>query len=520
MTMAECPWCHGPVNDLRVPCPKCGKLATDLRATDPADPRNRPPAKLAMPAADVPDLVIPAAPASKPSLSSKPVAASPPPSPGGFDDDDLDLGGADLQIDLSGAGAPSPHVARPPTPGGAFNPFEDDLSAGPSLELDTSGGSLPPSISAPRISSPRISSPNVSNPPSGPSVPVAPISQRSLSPEPPPSGRPLSAERTSGAPRQSVDPYEAKVVADYGPPPSAFWHAPLYAYRVVTRRSALRRDLLARKIEAEKTAKRVEDALIALGERARALAKGGEVALGRVREAEELVRARDTALAGTMDTHKATIGEIDVRLSAAEADLARAREEETRVSAIRDAADEEAKRADAKLKRLEIEIRNGAITREAERGALSLDATQKVQVRAEAEQKLAEARRMVAAAQAKVDGIRGERGAQEARFSRQSGARNEGVEDAQKHLRGALVELGRAMLADPTLATELASARDEVARLEEQMQKRASDLALHESAIKSYDAPQVLLGFVLIAIALALVGVLIFFPMIYRSFVT
>src|SRR5678816_4834356 len=37
MKPAECPWCHAAVKDLREPCPNCGKLALDLRATDPPD---------------------------------------------------------------------------------------------------------------------------------------------------------------------------------------------------------------------------------------------------------------------------------------------------------------------------------------------------------------------------------------------------------------------------------------------------------------------------------------------------
>jgi hypothetical protein len=130
-----------------------------------------------------------------------------------------------------------------------------------------------------------------------------------------------------------------------------------------------------------------------------------------------------------------------------------------------------------------------------------------------------ESTRVVAVAQAKVDAIAGERSAQEARFSRQAGTRSTGVDEAQTHLRAALVELGRAMLADPS-ATELAAARAEIARLEEQAREKSHEVALHESAITAYDAPQVFLGIVLVAIALLLLFGLIFFPFIYRAFAT
>ena len=76
------------------------------------------------------------------------------------------------------------------------------------------------------------------------------------------------------------------------------------------------------------------------------------------------------------------------------------------------------------------------------------------------------------------------------------------------------------MLADPSVAAELAAAREEVARLEQQSQTRAQELALHESALSAYDAPKVFLGIVLVGIAVVLLGVLVFFPFIYRAFAT
>ena len=454
------------------------------------------PAVQAMP--DIPDLVVPVAKPSKPATK-----AMPPPAGGlSFDDE---LGAGDLQIDLSAAEAPpTTHnsgagMARPPTPGAGFSPFDDDISAGPALELDTEGGSLPP----------RISSPSVSSQPSLP-IPPAPVSHRSL--QPPTSVQPEP-------PKPAIDPYEARVLADYGPKPEAFWSTPMYAYRVMTRRSALQRDLVAKRTDAERALKRYEDALVALGERARAGAAPPN-ALERVKQAEELLRSRDGALAATMDVHKGVLSEIDARLGAAEAELARARQEEARVQAIREAADQDFQRADAKVKRLEIEIRNGAANKAAERDALAQDTQQKGALRADAEKKLAEAKRVTTVAQAKADAVSSERAQQEAKFGRASGTRNAGVDDAQNHLRMALVELGRAVLVDPSAAAGLAHAKEEIARLDQQAQKSTSDVALHESAITAYDAPQVFLGMVLVAVAVLLVFVLVLFPFIYRAVAT
>ncbi|HEX4516659.1 MAG TPA: hypothetical protein VH054_24090, partial [Polyangiaceae bacterium] len=457
--------------DLRAPCPQCGKLASDLRTTDPPDAKagmsqiamQAVPAMGAMP--DIPDLVVPV---SKPSTVTKPSARA------DFDDE---LAGGDLQIDLSAAESPpKAGIARPPTPGVGFSPFDDDMSGGPSLELDTEGG-VPP---------PRASSPSVSSQPSLP-VPPAPVSHRSLQ-------QPVHAEPAKPA----IDPYEARVLADYGPKPEAFWHAPVYAYRVMARRSALQRDLATKKSDAQRALKRYEDALVALGERARS-GGGPAGALERVKQAEDLLRSRDGALAQTMDVHKGALSEIDARLGAAEAELSRARQEEARVQAIREAAEQDFQRADAKVKRLEIEIRNGA-NKAAERDALAQDAQQKGALRVETDKKLAEAKRVSAVAQAKADAVGSERAQQESKFSRASGTRNAGVDDAQVHLRAALVELGRAVLADPASGAALAHAKEEIARLDQQAQRSTNDLALHESAITAYDAPQVFLGMVLVGV--------------------
>ena len=447
---------------------------------------------------DIPDLVVPV---SKP--PAKPATKAVPPPAGALDfDDELGVGG-DLQIDLSAAEAPpKAGIARPPTPGVGFSPFDDDIAAGPAIELDTVGGSLPPGISSPSATTSQPSPP----------VPPAPVSHRSLQP-------PLQPEPAKPA----IDPYEARVLADYGPKPEAFWHTPLYAYRVVTRRSVLQRDLEAKKTEAERALKRYEDALVALGERSRSKgeAPGSQAnALELVKQAEDLLRSRDSALAQSMDASRGVLAEIDARLAPAEAELARARQEESKAQAIREAAEQDFQRADAKVKRLEIEIRNGAANKTAERDALARGAEQKGALQADADKKLAEAKRVAAVAQAKADAISNERAQQEAKFSRASGTRSAGVDDAQKHLRAALVELGRAVLADPAAAAQLAHAKDEIARLDQQARKSTSDVALHESAITAYDAPQVFLGMVLVGVALLLVVVLVLFPFIYRAVAT
>ncbi len=417
------------------------------------------------------------------------------PGPDPFADD---VAGGDLQIDLSDAIAPKPGLARPPTPGVGFNPFDDDIGAGPAIELDVSNGaSLPPRASSPQMNAA--------------SIPAAPVSApRSLAPTSQPSAPALPPSKPP------VDPFDARAYADYGAPPDAFWRAPLYAYRVATRRGQLVRDLAAKRAENELTTKRVEDALVAFGERARALAKGG-AALDRVNEAEALLKARDGALATTTDAHHTALGEIDAKVAAASAELAHLQNEEARVQAERDAAEDDQKRTDAKIKRIDIEIRNGAQNRAQERDALAAELAPKTQRRNDAEQALALAKQKTTAAQQKSAAAIAERNSQEGRYARQAGVRTEGSSDAQRHLRAALVELGRAMLADVSVA-DLGAARDEIARLETQAQQKVQDLTVHETAINAYDKGKVFLGVALVVIAAFLVIGILAFPFIYSSF--
>ena len=377
--MAECPWCHAQVQYARVdgPCPRCGKQARDLRTTDPPDAAEAPAEAVvpprwsplaAPPVLEVPDLVVPKPAPSRPSPAGVPPKAPSPASGGDFD----------LQLDLGAVGLQPPPARPPPsTPAplsaDAPDPFDDDLSAGPALELDTSGGSLP-----------------------------APLSQRSLAQEPAPpavSAHPQPVEaRSSTAPKPAVDPFEARALADYGPPPNAVWLAPLYAYRVLSRRRELQRLLAQKRVEAETSARRAEDGWVAFGERAReVLERNGGRGLDQVVAAEQVLRGRDGALAGAMDAYRAELAVVDERLGGAEGDLARVSQEQERLVALCEAAEEDRKRAEAKVKRLDIEIRNaGALepgARAAERSSLLAELAAK-------EAKLAEASGQVALARA------------------------------------------------------------------------------------------------------------------------
>ncbi len=290
---------------------------------------------------DVPDLAMPSPAPAQPRSNPKLAAVSAPPpavqaaSAGGghaFDDDDDVFGsgggGAPLELDV-GPGAPSlpPHLSSGSLRAGAFT-------------------------EAPRVS-----------------VPSGPMSPRVVSQPPFERHR---AEPPPPAVVGEVDPFDARALADYGEAPTKPWLAPIYAFRVLTRRAELKRLLATARDEAKRAASRSEDVFVSFAERARAVLEktpGQTRGLEEVVAAEALLRSRDGALAGEMDAMRARLSSIDSRITSLEGELLAAQADEKRV------ADELAQvvavreRADTKMKRAEIEIRNATALLESKRQA-------------------------------------------------------------------------------------------------------------------------------------------------------
>jgi len=510
--MAVCPWCASQKKDPGAPCPNCGKGGVPGRAaSSPPVVVSRPPVTFDA------DLVIPAPTASRPSLPVEHSGSS------SFDDDDLVSGSADLQLDLKGVVMPSKAPASAPKTdgGGGLDPFgdDDDASGGSGLDIDLA--MAPP---------PRISGSLPAAPPSGSLSPrplAGPTSHRSL-----PAADGASAIETASG---DADPFEARALADLGPAPEAIWLAPVYAFRVTKRRAELRQALAAKRAEAARDGARAEDALAAFAERVRPIAeKTGWRGFANVAAAEGDLRGRDSGLATEMDGHKTELAQMNARLAKVEDAYAHAKAEERTVEDHLAAADETRARAEAKVKRIDIELRNATAgtggdaantqalvgARMAERDARAEELATQQAVIAEIQGRLAAARRNVATAAAKVSAERSGRTGVEARFKRQTGTRSEGVEESRRRVRAALVEAGRLAFTDQgAFGDDFATAREEV----RQAEKRAVDairvVALHEAALTVHDPKKVQLGFVIAGVALALVLVLLLFPFIYRAIV-
>jgi len=310
--MAVCPWCKAEVRDANTACSRCGKR----------------------PAEDVPDLILPTRHVAP---KTEPAAAAP-----------------------AKTGAPAPAGVKTATPaaaGGTANLFEDEDvfgTPGAALDLDLDLSKGPPLPSAPASMAGLAAAPTSAGPASMSKVAAAPAA---------PAGQaaPAPLQELAAPAPPTVDPFEAKALADYGPAPAQWWRTPLYAYRVKKRQPELKRALAAKKDEAKRAEAAAEDALIAFAENVRSAAEKDAKyasALDEVTKTEGLFRQRDTALGAEMDAHKQRQAQADAAIVELDKALAAAQAEEKVIVGELAEADALLKRAEAKMKRADIEIRN------------------------------------------------------------------------------------------------------------------------------------------------------------------
>jgi hypothetical protein len=155
---------------------------------------------------------------------------------------------------------------------------------------------------------------------------------------------------------------EARALAAYGDPPEMWFKTPLYAYRVLRRRSELKKIATAKQKEAERADAAAEDALVAFAEIVRPTAEryGGsyEAAFEAVRQTERVLGERDAILAAETDAHNQRKAEIDAKLTGQEAQLTQIQIEERQVAGELAEAEALLKRAEARARNTEIEMRN------------------------------------------------------------------------------------------------------------------------------------------------------------------
>ena len=295
----------------------------------------------------VPDLDMPAPRAARPqpqagarvSQPKMPVAARPEPIPS--------VAPTHGEIDVAALGDDEGDVS-----------LNLDLGAGPPLVSGAGAGPAPIAPAASRASDASDAGRDGRTRVSSGGAPHAPL--RAPGPEGSAPHPVVRVDPATGA-EIALDPFEVKALADYGDPPEAWWKAPLYAYRVLTRRPELRKLAAAKTREAERTRGAHEDALAAFAEVARPQAeKLGAYAgaLDQVRAAEMVLRQRDATLAAEADAHKQRAAQFEAKLAELEAQLAQMQIEERAIAGELAESDALLKRAEARAKHAEIEIRN------------------------------------------------------------------------------------------------------------------------------------------------------------------
>lgn len=153
---------------------------------------------------------------------------------------------------------------------------------------------------------------------------------------------------------------DAIVLADYGDAPRSWIFAPMYAWRVLKRQRELKAALAVRKAEADHAQTVLEDALVALGERARPLAEKTQtylMALDELSRAEDMLRSRDRVLGAEQDAQRSRLQQVDARVGKAEGDLAAAQANERAVAGELASSQGALARAEAKLKKAEGELK-------------------------------------------------------------------------------------------------------------------------------------------------------------------
>jgi len=328
----------------------------------------------------------------------------------------------------------------------------------------------------------------------------------------------------------------------YGDVPDAWWKTPAYAYRVKMRQLELRRILAARRETLTAAQSATDDILVGLAERGRRLLSQKDSyskLLGAVISAEHALRERDSALAAETDVHRQKTAGLDARIALLEAELAGAKAEEQACDDVFARVDAIRQRADAKVKRVDIELRSalarampagvpgaGGMTEEinaavaartAERDARLAEIEQAMPAVVEATQKLAVARRKSTAVEHTVLVAKNERAAMEANFRKRGAAHGAEVARAQKEVRAAMALLGRTAAADSsTFGAEWSDARRQLVALDQTTAARDDDVMLHVMALDACDPAKVRTGIGLILGGLGLLIVLALLPLAIR----
>lgn len=342
--------------------------------------------------------------------------------------------------------------------------------------------------------------------------------------------------RTRPIDQLPIDPAEVTLVAGYGPAPQNAVLAPMYAYRVLSRRSPLKRAIATLNGELAHAELERDTELMQLSNQLRPALEAHESfrrLLEPIREVEQVAGERNQAFSQADAGYREQMARFD-------AELGQLHESEQAAQAIVDqrtraaeSSQNELRRAEAKHQRVQIEIRGVLdVARQAlgpaggDMPAAQAAQLAELQARAKAlEPELAQAKNAHASAtaardqaQAEVRKIQGQarqlerqKASAGSTLEKQLSVRAQGVTEAEKQRRDALAEVARAVLSSrgavPVAQPLLESLREHDKRVD----AAAIRLETHLRALDSYERERVQQGviFALSAFGIVVLSILL-----------
>ena len=343
-----------------------------------------------------------------------------------------------------------------------------------------------------------------------------------------PSGRPLDPTQLQ------LDPVELVILADYGDVPKAIQLTPGYAYRVFSRQRELKQQLISISAECERAQSEREATLAELARTVRPAAERIQQFrrfFAPLVELEQVASQRGQALSSINEQLNAHSAQLDTEHAQLTAQISAEEKLVHDAERVHDEREAAAKRADAKLKRVHIEMRavtqvaeqklgpDGGQIPDAEAAQLALLRQRAEAIKPELSQAQAEfsqAKQALGQVRARLDALQ-----QSARltarkkqalgehYQKEVQVRTSGMSESEAQQRAALADLGRAVLAAAGTVEVSTPWLERVRVVSDRADQLIARREMFARAIDSYDHVRVGQGVRLACTAIALIILLI-----------
>jgi len=344
-------------------------------------------------------------------------------------------------------------------------------------------------------------------------------------------GEPWPTAETPDSASIALDSVEIGLAADYGPPPSRALLAPVYAARVLSRQRVLRPKIVSSREALGDAERRRDDLVRRLAESLRDVLAASEVGaalFAPVAEIENLRAGRQKNLEGASVEYQSQAAAVDHELQSLERTIADKRQALSLLERELDEKRRTSDRAEARKKRLFIELRGILDVIEKSGGGPSPEQAKRIDEletqiaahkpeldRAVAAKQDAEA--AVLAAEREIGNLERvgreaerRRGGIDAVFKKQIGAREKGLSDAESERAAALADVGRKILAARgRLADVPKETLAAIAAADAAVARHAADLEKYVRAIDGYDRAAVRRGLVVGGVAVLVLFVVL-----------